>query len=70
MKFTPFPAPSTENGVQLINTVGHHYVCNGCGEPVPDGCWLFENINDGMVIGLTARAGAADAPIVHECGEN
>jgi hypothetical protein len=68
-EFTPFIEPSREGGQALFHTVGLDYICTGCGGTIPGGAWFFENIEDGMVVGIIARAGGADAPIVHQCGE-
>jgi hypothetical protein len=68
--FKPFPDPNTNPGVQLATARGPDYICTGCGEVLPAGAWLFENVDDGMVIGITARNGGEQADIVHQCGEN
>jgi hypothetical protein len=68
--FTPFPEPSAADGRPLVHAVGSDYVCTGCGGVVPGGVWFFEHIEDGMVVGIVARLGGTNAPIVHECGDN
>jgi hypothetical protein len=66
-QFTPFPEPKASGDLPLVRHTGAIYACNGCGGPVPDGAWLYERIEDGMVTGLLARSGP-DGPIVHACG--
>lgn len=65
--FVSFPAPVNPGDTPLVQHGGFDYVCTGCGGRVPDGAWLHETIEDGMVVGLWARNGP-DGPIVHECG--
>lgn len=82
-KFTPFPVPRDVDDTPLVTPHGGQYRCSGCGGPVPAGAWLFEAVEDGMVVGLLARlAGAtgvnphayhsavdhADGEVVHACG--
>jgi hypothetical protein len=66
-KFTPFPVPAARGDLPLVQHAGNAYTCTGCGGPVPDGVWLHETVEDGMVVGLLARIGA-DGDVVHKCG--
>lgn len=65
--FTPFPEPKTGEDVQLVVHAGFQYKCSGCGGPVPDGAWIYEDIRDGMVVGLKVTSGLG-GPVVHACG--
>lgn len=66
----PFPVPTEDNHIPLVQHAGPDYVCTGCGGRVPDGLRIYETVADDEVIGLTMRAGIADdGPIVHECGQ-
>lgn len=65
--FTPFPVPVSPQDAPLVRAAGPEYTCTGCGGPVPDGVWLHETVQDGMVVGLLAQKGA-DGPVVHSCG--
>lgn len=67
-KFKAFKAPVLPKDVPLVQNDGLIYKCSGCGGPVPDGVWIFEKIEDGMVVGMTMKRGD-DGPIVHQCGE-
>jgi hypothetical protein len=66
-RFVPFPVPVHPGDVPLVVHAGDRYRCSGCGGDVPDGVWLFETVEDGMVTGLVAKQGA-DGPVVHDCG--
>lgn len=67
----PFPAPTESHHTPLVQHAGHHYLCTGCGGDVPDGVRVYETIEDGMVVGLTMRAGISDdGPIAHQCGRD
>ena len=67
-KFTPFPLPRDPEDTPLVTPNGVSYRCTGCGGPVPDGAWLYEQVRDGMVIGLLVRHGGPQGPVVHDCG--
>lgn len=66
-EFTPFPVPIHPDDIPLVQWNRENYKCTGCGGPVPDGVWLHETVQDGMVVGLLARVGA-DGAVVHQCG--
>lgn len=69
-KFVKFKDP-TQGGLEPIaKAIGTHYYCAGCNDVIPSGAWIFENVEGDMIIGVTARNGGADAPIVHQCGVN
>jgi hypothetical protein len=60
-KFTPFPVPVHAADTPLVVANGGTYRCSGCGGAVPDGAWLFEVVQDGMVVGLLARVAGTSA---------
>lgn len=66
--FTPFAVPVGHDDVPLVQHAGAAYRCTGCGGPVPDGAWLYETVEDGLVVGLRATAGAGGHDI-HRCGK-
>jgi hypothetical protein len=66
--FVPFKVPTGPDDTPLVQWDRDNYKCTGCGGPVPDGVWLHETVEDGMVVGLLARVGA-DGPVVHQCGK-
>jgi hypothetical protein len=66
-KFEPFPEPRKQGDTPLVVHNGFQYRCSGCGGDVPDGAWLEEDIDDGMVVGLLVRAGQG-GHVVHACG--
>lgn len=74
-EFTPFPVPRDPADVPLVRpgsvdvygTKVGVYLCSGCGEPMPQGVWLHETVEDGMVTGLDAYMGP-DGERVHSCG--
>lgn len=66
-KFVPFPEPKIPEDAPLVVHAGVQYRCSGCGGPVPDGAWLYEVVEDGMVTGLKVTHGQ-DGPVVHACG--
>lgn len=68
--FKKFKDPSQGGKKLLVNAVGADYICGGCGDPLPGGAWLFETVEGDMIVGIVARNGSPDAPIVHECGDN
>lgn len=65
--FTPFPVPRTAEDKPLFTHNGFDYKCTGCGGPIPDGAWITEDVEGGMVVGLLVRKGQ-DGPVVHACG--
>lgn len=67
-KFKRFPVPKASDDTPLVQHAGFAYKCSGCGGPVPDGAWVFEQVEKGMVTGIEVRAGGPDAPVVHSCG--
>jgi hypothetical protein len=67
-EFTPFPEPKQATDLPLVQWNQDRYKCTGCGGSVPDGVWLHEIIEEGMIVGLLARVGP-DGPIVHQCGK-
>lgn len=55
--------------VRLDHDNGGH-VCVFCGEHVPDGCYVFSDIEDGKLTGVEADANP-DGPgntVMHACG--
>jgi hypothetical protein len=75
-KFTPFPEPKNEpdadgqgGDLPLVTPAGVDYRCSGCGTIISSraGFWITENIEDGMVTGMSMRIGA-DGPVLHACG--
>lgn len=66
-EFTPFPEPRSPEDIPLVQHAGFDYICTGCGEHIPDGTWIYETVEDGMVIGLRMQNGP-DGDTVHSCG--
>jgi hypothetical protein len=69
MRFEPFKNPVHPEDFPLVRAVGQSYICSGCEEPIPGGAWLYPTLNDDMVVGIVARDGGPDAPVVHKCGK-
>jgi hypothetical protein len=67
-KFKAFPVPTKPTDTPLVTPDGYHYRCSGCGAEVPEGVWIAETIEDGMVVGLSMRIGR-DGADVHQCGK-
>jgi hypothetical protein len=68
-KFKAFKEPKHPDDTPLVSAHGFFYRCNGCGcDQLPQGFWITERIEDGMVVGLSMRIGA-DGAIVHACGK-
>jgi hypothetical protein len=65
--FTPFPVPVKPSGKPLVQHAGFDYLCTGCGEHVPDGLCIYEEVEDGMVVGLRMTGGQGGSA-VHQCG--
>jgi hypothetical protein len=80
-KFKPFKDPDKsldDDDDRLVYAVGPSYFCTGCREEMPDGVWLYPNIEDDMVVGIVATNGVPlsdatdprrDGRIVHSCGK-
>lgn len=66
-EFVPFSVPVHPDDQSLVRWDRDAYACTGCGGRVPDGAFLFEFIENGMITGLRVRQGF-DGPVVHECG--
>jgi hypothetical protein len=84
-EFTPFPVPVHPGDTPLVVADGGDYRCSGCGGRVPSGMLLYETVEDGMVVGLTAREAASEGTnplslhtaaanptgaITHQCGRS
>jgi hypothetical protein len=69
MGFKPFRNPLTPNDTPMVQAVGFDYICTGCGGTLPGGAWLYPKLSKDMVVGITAKAGGPDAPVVHQCGK-
>lgn len=67
-EFVPFPVPIHRDDIPLVQRDGATYRCTGCGGEILDGAWLHETVEDGMVVGLTARHGP-DGEVYHQCGK-
>lgn len=67
-EFIPFPVPINPGDLPLVQHAGFDYVCTGCGAHVPDGTWIYETIDDGVIVGLRMRSDR-DGPVIHECGQ-
>ncbi len=66
-EFKPFPVPTLPTDLPLVTHAGEAYRCSGCGDRVPDGAWITEEVRDGMVVGILVRRGK-DGPVDHGCG--
>jgi hypothetical protein len=67
-RFTPFPVPRRPDDRPLVTHAGFDYRCTGCGGPVPDGVWIHEAVEDGMIVGMVMRDGP-DGAVIHQCGQ-
>jgi hypothetical protein len=67
-KFKPFKVPVDVEDLPLVTHAGKQFKCSGCGELIPEGFWITEVIEDGMIVGMSMRVGA-DGAFVHACGK-
>jgi hypothetical protein len=67
-EFESFPVPIHREDTPLVQHAGYDYICTGCGGRVPDGVRIYENVKNGMVIGMRMEGGP-DGRFRHQCGE-